>query len=67
VLGPVDPPDGGNDWLTLAINRPAGHVAEFWIRVVSADWTAAGDDWDGLPSELRRPLETMLGGAGGPT
>jgi AraC-like DNA-binding protein len=60
-------PDGGSDWLTRAINRPAGHIAEFWIRAVSADWTAAGDNWDGLPPELSRPLETMLDGAGGPT
>ena len=62
VLAPVDPPDEGSDWLTLAINRPAGHLAEFWIRAVSADWTAAGDAWTALPPDLRRPLETMLAG-----
>ncbi|AVT39629.1 DUF4020 domain-containing protein [Plantactinospora sp. BB1] len=67
ALGPVDPPDGGRDWFTLAINRPAGQLAQFWVRAVSADWTAAGDNWEGLPSELRRPLETMLGGPAGPT
>ncbi|PWR11823.1 hypothetical protein DKT69_25675 [Micromonospora sicca] len=67
ALGPVDPPDGGRDWFTLAINRPAGQLAQFWVRAVSADWTAAGDAWEGLPSELRRPLEAMLGGPNGPT
>ncbi|GAA1843430.1 DUF4020 domain-containing protein [Asanoa iriomotensis] len=67
VLGPEDPPDDRSDWLSLAINRPAGQIAEFWIRAVSADWANAGDAWNGLPSGLRRPLETMLGGPDGPT
>jgi hypothetical protein len=62
VLVPVEPPDDGHDWLTLSINRPAGRLADFWIRAVSADWTAAGDAWAGLPPGLSRPLETMLEG-----
>ncbi|MFI5909851.1 hypothetical protein [Dactylosporangium sp. NPDC051541] len=67
VLGPGDPPSGGTDWFALAINRPAGHIADFWIRAVHADWTAAGDAWDGLPPEVRQPLETVLSGVEQPT
>ncbi|GAA0447087.1 hypothetical protein Ade02nite_85460 [Paractinoplanes deccanensis] len=66
VLGPVGPPDDGRDWPSLAINRPAGRIAEFWLHAVSEDWTAAGDAWTGLPPHLRLPLETMVGDSRGP-
>ena len=57
---PVDEPV--DDWLTWAINQPAGMLAEFWIHAVATDWREAGESWQGLPPELRRPLETMLDG-----
>ena len=51
------------DWMTRAINHPAGYLTEFWIRAISADWTASGDSWTGLPTDLRRPIENILAGA----
>ena len=50
--------------LTTAINHPAGHLAQFWLRALSADWRAAGDTWSGITAELREPLEELLGGHG---
>jgi len=52
--------DDGTVTLSRAINHPSGHVAEFWVRAVTADWRAAGDEWQGLSPELREPLEAML-------
>lgn len=48
------------DWLLRAINHPAGQLAQFWVHAVAGDWTAAGDDWHGIPPEARTQLEMML-------
>lgn len=34
-LGDTDEPDQDDDWLQLAINRPAGVLAEYWINGLS--------------------------------
>ena len=49
-----------SEWLLRAINHPAGQLAQFWVSVVAADWQAAGDDWNGLPQELRDQFGMML-------
>jgi Domain of unknown function (DUF4020)/SIR2-like domain len=50
------------DWLSRAINHPAGHLAEFWLRVVEHEWRADEDNWSGLTEEHRAVFETMLAG-----
>jgi Domain of unknown function (DUF4020)/SIR2-like domain len=47
-------------WLALAINHPAGQLAQFWVKTVAADWQAAGDSWPGLPNATREQFEAML-------
>ena len=56
-------PEGSQEWLSIAINHPAGKLAEFWSSVVAAQWRAA-EDWQGLPEDLRDPIESAMGGAG---
>lgn len=48
------------DPLGGAINMPAGQLALFWIRVVSAAWRDAGDQWVGLPENVGAVLHTLL-------
>ena len=62
-LGSEPPSTDVDDWLTLAINRPAGQLAEFWLHAVAGDWRAAGDSWQALTAEHRAALDEMLGGA----
>jgi hypothetical protein len=52
------------DPLGRAINGPAGRIALFWVHAISADWREAGEDWAGLPREIRAPLEAILEGQG---
>jgi hypothetical protein len=49
-----------DDWLSVTINEPVGHLLEFWFRVFHRRWTAAGDDWDGLPERDRKFLDRAL-------
>ena len=56
------PPDVVDDWLSRAINSAAGHLADFWVRVIAANWRAAGDKWTGIPSEPQAELEVLLAG-----
>lgn len=51
-----------DDWLTSAINKPAGWLAQFWLHAIAADWREAGDSWMGLPTGVRHQLEVLLGG-----
>ena len=34
-IGQEDPPEKSEDWLTTAINRPAGKLAEYWLHSLS--------------------------------
>lgn len=51
---------GGADRLASALNQPAGQLAQFWIKAISADWQAADSAWSGLPDQTRTQLEAML-------
>ena len=53
---------GDIDWLTRAINHPAGNLAEFWLHAVQHDWRADESSWSGLTNEHREALGTMLAG-----
>jgi hypothetical protein len=54
------------DWLLKAINHWAGDLAGFFVLASSQLWRADRDNWTGLPEEIRRPLELMLGQEGVP-
>jgi hypothetical protein len=49
-----------DDWLGTAINRSAGRLAEFWLHVISEQWKAQGDEWQGIPSDVRAALDAMI-------
>jgi hypothetical protein len=51
---------GGDDISTEALNHPAGSLAEFWTKATSYDWQEAGDDWAGIPGELRAQLNRIV-------
>jgi hypothetical protein len=55
---PESPPDR---WLDSAVNTTAGRIALFWVRTVSADWTAQPDDWGGLSDETKSAFDDLLG------
>lgn len=42
----------GNDFLTNAINHPAGQLATYWVDRVSHLWRDAADSWNGIPPDL---------------
>ena len=50
------------DWLFVAINRPAGTLLEFWLRTLSKSRQELGDQWKGLPSEDERFLSRVVSG-----
>lgn len=56
--------EGARDWLTAAINHPAGEVALMWLRALAYRKEEAGDTWDGLPNLQRDRFEALLGGQG---
>jgi hypothetical protein len=51
-----------DDWLTVAINHPAGNLAEFVLRVLSRLRTQSADPWQGIAPEHKRFLESILNG-----
>lgn len=63
LIGPSSSTIGSEEWLVRAINHPAGQLAQFWVNVIAGDWTAVGDEWHGIPSELRDEFESMLASA----
>jgi hypothetical protein len=53
------------DWLTVAINRPGGKLAEFWLQRISVARKTAGDSWQGLPSEVASSVAKILRSSAG--
>jgi len=41
------------DWLGLAINRPGGKIAEFWLQYLVDLRKHASEDWVGLPAPVK--------------
>ena len=69
VLAVADEPaavevDGATDWLTSAINHPAGQVALILLRTLSFRMEKAGDGWAGLPTPQRSRFEALLASGG---
>lgn len=48
------------DWVSQAVNHPAGRLAEFWVAAVSNDWGADEDGWSGIPPLIASELEGIL-------
>jgi hypothetical protein len=53
---------GDNDWVTLAINRAAGKVAQFWLEYLSVLRGRDGDQWKGIPSSVQTDLISVVTG-----
>ena len=60
LSGEGEPKESG--WYWSAMSHPAGQLARYWGLAVLEDRKAAGDDWDGLPNQLRTHLDGMLAG-----
>jgi hypothetical protein len=56
--------NGVIDWLTSALNHPAGEVAIAWIKAVSKRMKADADIWNGLAPDLQVRFERLLDGEG---
>jgi hypothetical protein len=56
--------NGETDWLTSAINHPAGQVAMTWIKALSKRMAMARDDWRGLDQGNQGRFEALLEGTG---
>lgn len=50
------------EWLTVAINDPAGNLALFAVRSLSKERKVAGDAWVGVSSNWRGLLEMLISG-----
>jgi hypothetical protein len=49
-----------DDWLGTAINESGGRIAEFWLQRISAARKQAGDNWKGLPQNVKNHLTEIL-------
>jgi hypothetical protein len=56
--------NGVLDWLTSALNHPAGVVAMAWIKAVSKRMSASADGWGGLTPDTRDRFERLIHGEG---
>ncbi len=59
---PTQVTNPSQEWLTEAINNPAGRIAEFLLRTVSRRWAAAEDTWTGLPPEVKQRFDVLMSG-----
>jgi hypothetical protein len=53
------------DWLGIAINRPGGKLAEFWLQRISIEKKLVGENWTGIPEEIKGSLTEILRGTSG--
>lgn len=63
-LLPDTPLPENEDWLTVAINHPAGHLAQFWTDLTASAWEGGGENWTGIPHEIKTQLRTLISGEG---
>lgn len=54
---------GGSDFVTEAINHPAGDLAQFWTKVVQWEWSQNESTWDGIPSGVMTELNRLASAA----
>jgi Domain of unknown function (DUF4020)/SIR2-like domain len=53
------------DWLTEAINRPGGKLAQFWLQRISSARRTAGDKWTALPDGIVENMRAIIKGSSG--
>jgi len=53
-----------SDWLTSAINDPAGKLAEFWLHRISAARKPRGNHGEAIPQDIVGSLSAMLRSSG---
>ena len=51
---------GLSDWLTVAVNRPGGKFAQFWLEYLSILKKTYGDRWTGLPANICSDLSSVV-------
>jgi hypothetical protein len=49
-----------DDYAMMAINHPAGRLAEYWVQRIGHLWSVAGDSWKCIPPELADYLSELL-------
>jgi hypothetical protein len=49
-----------DDYVMMAINHPAGHLAEFWVERIGHLWGVAGDSWKSIPPEVANYLAELI-------
>jgi hypothetical protein len=54
------PPTEVSNWLDVAVNAPAGRLAEFWLRAIGFDWNSNKEGWTGLSPVLREAMDELL-------
>jgi len=62
-LPSIVPEHDPDDWLSQAINRPAGRLALFWLHAIAEEWKAASENWSGIPSDILIALDRILAGS----
>ncbi len=50
------------DWALVAINRPAGTLVRFWLKMLSRVREQAGKSWVGIPAEHKKLFAAVLNG-----
>jgi hypothetical protein len=50
------------DWLFVAINHPAGILAEFWLHFISRLWNKEGEKWVAIPEENKALFAEVISG-----
>ncbi len=50
------------EWTTRAINHPAGHIVDFWLKALSYIRTKPNVTTTGWPEWIRDPLEDIIDG-----
>ena len=59
---PEDRREDANEWLTVAINNPAGILMQFEVRALTNVREQAGESWTGLPKDVPALLTGVVGG-----
>jgi hypothetical protein len=54
--------DSVKDWVFVAINRPAGTLVTFWLKMLSRLREQAGKSWAGIPAEHKKLFAAVLNG-----
>lgn len=62
---PLEEHPSFDDWLTVAINRPGGRLAQFWLQRISAERRMSADAWKGLPESIVAELQQMISSTSG--